>query len=73
MEDDVAARLEDLRRKTGESFKDAINETLREGLLARERRDVRTKFRVTPLGPGVDFEFESTSALLEELEEGASR
>jgi hypothetical protein len=37
IEDDIAARLESLRRERGLSFKEALNDTLRAGLQGRQR------------------------------------
>ncbi|MBI4910140.1 MAG: hypothetical protein HY820_41365 [Acidobacteria bacterium] len=69
LDDDVALKLQALTRETGAPFKEVLNQTLREGLLLRRRPKPRVPFKVKPLGPGVAIEFESTSQLLEQLDE----
>jgi hypothetical protein len=46
LDDDVAARLQDEARRTGQPFKQAVNECLRRGLLPDRRRSARPPFRV---------------------------
>ena len=70
LDDDVAARLEDLTRETGRSFKDTVNETLRRGLEARKKKLPRKRFRVEArrlgLLPGLSLD--NIGDLLEQVE-----
>lgn len=53
LDDDLAALLEKKRARDGQSFKDALNETLRMGLAAVEERPAQTeKFEIKPLSLG---------------------
>ncbi len=59
LDDDVAALLEKRQRETGKSFKDAINEALREALAGPKRaRPGRVRTRTLSLGrllvPSID-------------------
>lgn len=59
LDDDVAARLQELAQRGGKSFKDAVNETLRRGLnAATAPTPVPDRFRVEAAArgfrPGVD-------------------
>lgn len=59
LDDDVAGKLQQLAKRSGASFKETVNATLRRGLAAQERRAVRPPaFRVdpfnSPMRPGVD-------------------
>ena len=59
LDDDVAARLKELARRKGISFKEAVNSVLRRGLTATAPRDPKKKgFRVrtfrSPFCPGED-------------------
>lgn len=61
LDDDLAARLKEAAFKTGKPFKQVVNETLRRGLAAGERRPRRKRYRLrpAPLGgvrPGVDLD-----------------
>lgn len=70
LDDDVAAKLKSESRRSGQSFKDVVNEALRRGLA--ERRAGRSqKFTIHPrdlgrLRPGVSLD--SVGELLEQLE-----
>ena len=57
LEDDVAARLKELARERGISFKEAVNETLRTGLGA-PRRSRRYRLPTHDMGvrPGIDLD-----------------
>ena len=46
IDDDVAARIEERRRRDGQSLKQIVNALLREGL--RSSRRPKTRYRVTP-------------------------
>jgi hypothetical protein len=70
LDDDVAAKLKDLCRRTGESFKAAVNRVLRDGLnvrrLQRPERPFRVKARALGLRPGVRLD--NIAELLEQLD-----
>lgn len=69
LEDDVASRLREEARRTGKSFKDLVNETLRSGLRENEKPS-REPFtvRASPMRarPGVDLD--DIEGLLDQLE-----
>jgi hypothetical protein len=53
LEDDVAARLERLRKGSDDSFKAIVNELLRRGLDAAERGpEERAEYRIRPRNLG---------------------
>lgn len=58
LDDDVAARLKELVRRTGASFKATLNDLIRRGLAAQTARPRLRRVRVEPaptgLRPGVD-------------------
>ena len=71
LEDDVAAKLQALSRRSGRPFKDVDNETLRRGLAsaATARRVAPFKVQARDLGarrPGVNVD--SVADLLEQVE-----
>jgi hypothetical protein len=71
LQDDVAAKLQSLSRRSGRSFKDVLNETLRRGLATgpSPRRVEPFKVGVRDLGarrPGINFD--SVADLLEHIE-----
>jgi hypothetical protein len=71
LEDDVAAKLQALSRRSGRPFKEVINETLRRGLASAgaARRAAPFKVQARDLGarrPGLNFD--SVADLLEQLE-----
>lgn len=67
LDDDVAHRLQDKARKSGTSFKEIVNETLRLGLeVSPPKKPRKFVWRDFPFDIGVPFE--STSALLEYLD-----
>jgi len=70
LDDDVAAKLKDLCRRTGESFKSAVNRVLRDGLNARRVQKPEKPFRVEAralgLRPGVSLD--NVAELLEQLD-----
>jgi hypothetical protein len=45
IDDDLAAQIEDLRRREGESLKRIVNGLLREGLRSRQRPRAATRYR----------------------------
>jgi len=46
LDDDVAAKLQSLARRTGQAFKDVVNETLRRGLSTSPESRRREPFRI---------------------------
>jgi hypothetical protein len=66
LDDDVASLLNKEVRRSGESFKQAVNRFLRLGLNA-SKRPTRKPFRVKPLNLGLP-PFEKVEELLEHLE-----
>jgi hypothetical protein len=61
LDDDVRERLLAESRVRGISFKQAVNEILREGLFSKENRQARKPFKITPVPmgqaqPGVNFD-----------------
>jgi hypothetical protein len=66
LDDDVAKMLEKEVRRTGDSFKEVVNETLRLGLAAAKQQP-RKPFVVKPWNLGLP-PFEKVEELLEYLE-----
>ena len=70
LDDDVEAKLKDLCRRTGESFKAALNRVLRDGLNIRRSQKpdepFRVKARALDLRPGVRLD--NIAELLEQLD-----
>lgn len=66
LDEDVASLLNKEVRRSGESFKQAVNRFLRLGLTA-SKQPVRKPFRVKPLNLGLP-PFEKVEELLEYLE-----
>jgi hypothetical protein len=70
LDEDIAAKLQSEARKTGKPFKVVVNETLREGFLARRRNKVlppfKVKARALGLRPGLNYD--KISELIEEAE-----
>ena len=70
LDEDIVAKLRSETRKTGKPFKQVVNETLREGFLARQKNKDLPPFKVKarPLGlrPGLDYD--KISELIEEAE-----
>jgi hypothetical protein len=69
LDDDVANLLKREVRRSGESFKQVVNHSLRLGL-ATPKKPARKPFKVTPrkLGLPVGLSYDSIPALLEALE-----
>lgn len=69
LDDDVAAQLKQEIRRSGKSFKEAVNHYLRLGLTAGKQR-VRKKFVVKPLPMGLPpgLSYDNIGELLEALE-----
>lgn len=70
LDDDVAAKVKALCRKTGESFKRVLNRLLRTGLVEGTRRKPKPPFRVRArdLGLKSDVRFDDVAGLLERLD-----
>lgn len=71
LDDDVVKRLKAEMRKTGASFKQAVNEMLRKGLVFSDKvsqthRPVLLNER--PMGIRQGLNYDSTSELLEQIE-----
>lgn len=70
LDDDVARLIELEVKRSGESFKGAVNRLLRQGLNAKHTREPKKRFVVTPrkmgLPPGLNYD--SIPALLESME-----
>jgi hypothetical protein len=71
LDDDVAAKLKAEVRRVGRPFREVLNETLRQGLVARRGQVAREPFRIKPrdLGsvrPGLSLD--NVSDLIEQVE-----
>ncbi|MCI0344687.1 MAG: DUF2191 domain-containing protein, partial [Chloroflexi bacterium] len=71
LEEDVAAKLKAEVRRSGRSFKDTVNDTLRRGLATRRAGSPRKPFAVVArdlgaLRPGLGLD--SIAGLLEQVE-----
>jgi hypothetical protein len=67
LDDDVVALLKKEARKSGEPFKQVVNDTLRRGL-AGGRQPARKPFKVKPINLGLPRDFNKVEDLLEYLE-----
>ncbi|HWR17033.1 MAG TPA: hypothetical protein VN577_19550 [Terriglobales bacterium] len=70
LDDDVAASIKAEMQKKGISFKEAVNEAIRVGLLLQSKGAKQKTFKVNarPLGLRPGLNYDSTSELLEQLE-----
>ena len=70
LDEDVRAKLETEMRKSGKSFKDIVNETLRLGLISRKAaRNVKPyKVSAKNLGLKPGYSFDKPWELIEEIE-----
>ncbi|MDP3972653.1 MAG: hypothetical protein Q8P61_07070 [Candidatus Nanopelagicales bacterium] len=71
LDDDVAAHLRSAARRSGRPFREIVNETIREGLAARDRTRDSTPFKVNArdlgrLQPGISLD--NIAELLETIE-----
>jgi plasmid stability protein len=71
LDDDVAAKLKAESRRSGRSFRDVVNETLRRGLMNRSGSPSRRAFKVTArdlgdLRPGLSLD--NVAELIEQVE-----
>ena len=69
LDEDVRAKLQAEMRKTGKSFKETVNETLRWGLSAR-RKAVSKPFEIRAWDMGLKpgYNLDKTWELIEEIE-----
>ena len=70
LDEDVRAKLEAEMRKTGKSFKETINETLRTGLFARQKVEASEPFKVHAKDMGLKpgYSYDKPWELIEEVE-----
>lgn len=70
LDNDVKAKLETEMRKSGKSFKETVNETLRLGLLSRQSSPPVKPFKVhaKDLGLKPGYSFDKPWDLIEEIE-----
>ena len=69
LDDDVAAKLKAEMRKSGKSFKETVNQTLRNGLLRPEaRRSKPFKIRAKKLGLKPGYSYDKPWEIIEEIE-----
>lgn len=71
LDDDVAAKLRSETRRTGKTFRDVVNETMRRGLATQSALPRRTAFKVEPrdlgaLRPGLSLD--NIGELIEQVE-----
>lgn len=76
LDDDIAEKLKEEGRRTGQSFKETLNATLRLGLTVRNQTRKGSGFRVEPrdlgaLRPGVSLD--NIAELLEQVEGPTAR
>ncbi len=69
LDEDVAAKLKAQVRKTGASFKEVVNETLRKGLFSRQVAVEPFEVEAKPLGLRPGLNYDSFASLLEEIED----
>ena len=71
LEEDVVARLVELQKKRGVSFKDVVNQTLRQGLeqqAAGPRRATKFAVKARNMGLRPGLNYDNIGELLEQLE-----
>jgi hypothetical protein len=70
LEDDVRAKLEAEMRKSGRSFKETVNETLRLGLLSRQKTVPSKPFKIRPKAMGLKpgYSYDKVWELIEQVE-----
>ncbi|HKF55330.1 MAG TPA: DUF2191 domain-containing protein [Blastocatellia bacterium] len=75
IDDDVAEKLNEELKRTGGSFKQLVNDTLRTGLSLRRQLQKPRKYRVRSrdLGFRSGLNYDNTGELLEQIEEATSR
>lgn len=76
IDDDIAARLAEAQRKTGLTFKEIVNQTLRRGLERQPsslRNIPRFVIKARPMGQITGLNYANIGELLEQLEGAAHR
>jgi len=70
LDDDVAVKLKAAMRKSGGSFKETVNETLRAGLLAQHTAKKRKPFKIRAKDMGLKpgYSLDKPWDLIEEIE-----
>lgn len=68
LEDDVAERLRQESRRTGKSFKDVVNETLRAGLVRGPTTPAPFKVLARDMGLKLGFDLDDIEGLLDQVE-----
>lgn len=70
LDEDVRAKLQAEMRKSGKSFKETVNETLRLGLLSRQKINGNEPYKVQArdLGLKPGYNFDKPWDLIEEIE-----
>jgi len=70
LDEDVRTKLETEMRKSGKSFKETVNETLRVGLLSRQKSIVSKPFKVRPKAMGLKpgYSYDKVWELIEQVE-----
>jgi hypothetical protein len=70
LDEDVRAKLEAQMRKTGKSFKETVNETLRSGLFANQKARAEKPFKIRAWDMGLKpgYSFDKPWDLIEEIE-----
>ena len=70
LDDDVLERVQRHARSHGKSFKDALNELVRTGLVASETRPSKKKFHIKPFRMGYrpELNYDDVESLIEYLE-----
>jgi hypothetical protein len=71
LDEDVAARLKSLARRSGRAFRDVVNETLRRGLARPSAAAPREPFKVEARDLGrlrADLNLDNIAGLIEQVE-----
>lgn len=70
LDEDVAAKLKSLARRTGRAFREVVNDTLRRGLVGPPAAAARQPFKVEAqdLGPRAGLSMDNIAELLEQVE-----
>jgi hypothetical protein len=70
LDDDVRAKIEAEMRKSGKSFKETVNETLRAGLVSGQKSAASKPFKVRPKAMGLKagYSYDKVWQLIEEVE-----
>ncbi len=71
LDEDVAARLAEMQKRTGMSFKELVNQTLRQGLERQQtslKKITGFKVKARPLGQIPGLQYSNIGELLEQLE-----